>query len=264
MAFFDDLFFALDIAVEEGHRRCHIPIYYGIQFNQSGVLRLRIGDGPQLELEGAWVFITHPGTRFEYELAGNTPHDYRALCFNGPLAEIFAQRGLLPLNPEPIRIIHVQEFRQNLFRIGELFRAGSHDRAVWALEGLLLLLHEQRSLCELPDRQQIVIDQLAAEIRHHPEREINLEQWAGKLQIGVPHFRRLFKQHTESSPVRYRIRQQLALAAHLLTSSDALVSEIAEQVGIPDEYHFSHLFRKRYGLPPGRFRHLLSFHEKRK
>ena len=97
MAFFDDLFFALDIAVEEGHRRCHIPIYYGIQFNQSGVLHLRIGDGPQLELEGAWVFITHPGCRFEYELAGARPHHYRVICFNGVAVGRYIEHGLLPM-----------------------------------------------------------------------------------------------------------------------------------------------------------------------
>ncbi len=264
MAFYDDLFFALDTAVHDGHSRRHVPLYYGIQFNQSGLLRLRIGGGPMQELEGAWVFITHPGAEFEYELAGDLPHHYRVLCFNGPLAEFYARRGLLPLAPEPVRIIHPQEFRRKMLEIGELLRAGSHDRAVWSLEGLLLLLQEQKTMCALPGRQQSVIDELAAAIRRNPEQDFNLAEWSARLQIGVPHFRRLFKLYTESSPVRYRLLQQLAMAAQLLTSSDALVSEVAEQVGIPDEYHFSHLFRKRYGIPPGRFRHLLSFHEKRK
>ena len=138
-------------------------------------------------------------------------------------------------------------------------------RAVLLYEELLLMLHEDDGdVNPVPSHRRAEILALMDEIRRAPEKEYPFDRFAASRGMDLEYFRRLFKQHTESSPVRYRIRQQLALAAHLLTSSDALVSEIAEQVGIPDEYHFSHLFRKRYGLPPGRFRHLLSFHEKRK
>ena len=93
MDYYDDLFFALATPVPDFHRRTHVPIYYGIQFNRSGRLRLRIGDGEMLDLEGAWVFITHPGCRFEYELAGARPHHYRVICFNGAAVGRYIEHG---------------------------------------------------------------------------------------------------------------------------------------------------------------------------
>ena len=50
-----------------------------------------------LDLEGAWVFITHPGCRFEYELAGARPHHYRVICFNGAAVGRYIEHGLLPM-----------------------------------------------------------------------------------------------------------------------------------------------------------------------
>ena len=45
-----------------------------------------------------------------------------------------------------------------------------------------------------------------------------------------------------------------ALVVSMLRSSPELLKAIAAAVGCPDIYYFSRLFRRRFGVPPGRYR----------
>ncbi|MEI6423454.1 MAG: helix-turn-helix transcriptional regulator [Lentisphaerota bacterium] len=74
------------------------------------------------------------------------------------------------------------------------------------------------------------------------------------LGISYPHFRRIFRQYTGTSPVNYLIKCRLHNAAWLLLHSGDQISEIAEKCGIPDEFYFSRLFKKYYNLPPKTYR----------
>lgn len=49
-------------------------------------------------------------------------------------------------------------------------------------------------------------------------------------------------------------RERLQVAKNLLLSTDKPVSEIAAEVGISSEFHFNRLFKKSFGLPPGKYR----------
>jgi iron complex transport system substrate-binding protein len=43
-------------------------------------------------------------------------------------------------------------------------------------------------------------------------------------------------------------------ARTMLLSTDDTVGEIADKIGISDEYHFNKVFKRHVGVPPGRFR----------
>lgn len=49
-------------------------------------------------------------------------------------------------------------------------------------------------------------------------------------------------------------RERITRAKILLVSTDYSVKEIAQRVGMPNEYYFNRTFRKNVGKPPGRFR----------
>ena len=71
MNFFDGHYFSLYHSSPEFRGESHhVPIYYGIQYNHAGKLWLQIDHGERFEVEGAYVFITHPNAFFEY---GNAP-----------------------------------------------------------------------------------------------------------------------------------------------------------------------------------------------
>jgi AraC-like DNA-binding protein len=61
---------------------------------------------------------------------------------------------------------------------------------------------------------------------------------------------RLFKKHTEKTPVQYITDVKLMQAKELLSTTALPVSEIGERIGIPDLYYFSKLFRKHEGINP--------------
>lgn len=50
------------------------------------------------------------------------------------------------------------------------------------------------------------------------------------------------------------LQERIARAKVLLMSSTYSMNEIAKRVGIDNEYYFSRLFKKKVGIPPGRFR----------
>ena len=52
MNFYDGLTFPAAGVIPFGHHRAHTPLYYGIQFNTSGTLRLRINRGREYTLTG--------------------------------------------------------------------------------------------------------------------------------------------------------------------------------------------------------------------
>ena len=58
---------------------------------------------------------------------------------------------------------------------------------------------------------------------------------------------RAFRVMMGKGPIDYLIDLRLAKARQLLMTSRARVGEVAAQVGIPDVYHFSKLFKSGSG-----------------
>jgi len=69
-------------------------------------------------------------------------------------------------------------------------------------------------------------------------------------------FRRAFRQLTGETPSSFRRNQRLALARDFLRRRDLTLGRIAEVLGFFDAFHFSKLFKKRYGISPAVFRKL--------
>lgn len=88
----------------------------------------------------------------------------------------------------------------------------------------------------------------------HPTREWPLDELAAAVGMSVRNFSAAFHKQVGSPPKQFLIRQRLQMASVLLSESDLTVSEIAEQVGYPDFYYFSRLFRKKTGMSPSRYR----------
>jgi AraC-like DNA-binding protein len=68
------------------------------------------------------------------------------------------------------------------------------------------------------------------------------------------HFTALFKAHTGRTPRRFQIDERLERAVDLLRRPDLPVGEVALRTGFEDPLYFSRLFRRRYGLAPGKWR----------
>ncbi len=251
--FFSGLSFpAVGFASNEHHRR-HRPLYYGIQFNESGRFQLRIGDGKPWELSGAWAFITHPGAEFEYRLDPGDRHFYAYACFIGPRIRDYLSGGLLDLAPRPIRIGDPERFIRALAMLRQYREEHDAARCIWQLEDLLLQLKEESRRGEEPGGTAELAE-LRARIERHPEHDWDFPAEAARLGVTIQHFRRRFLALAGTSPQQFLIARRLERGATLLRESDLPQKEIARRCGIDDRYYFAALFKKHYQQPPGAYR----------
>lgn len=86
------------------------------------------------------------------------------------------------------------------------------------------------------------------------DKNIVIGDIAKSLFISPDYLRQLFQETFDESPMQYLIHRRIEHARHLLWQGDLLISEVARDCGIPNEYYFSRLFRKFTGLTPSAYR----------
>ena len=87
-------------------------------------------------------------------------------------------------------------------------------------------------------------------INQNYDKNITNEQLAELCDLSSTHFRRLFKEQTGVSPMQFRENIRLHWAIKLLESQMFTISEVAEELGYSDIYHFSKVIKRHTGNPP--------------
>ncbi|MFJ9863964.1 helix-turn-helix domain-containing protein [Streptomyces sp. NPDC101165] len=77
---------------------------------------------------------------------------------------------------------------------------------------------------------------------------------AGSVALSPSRFAHLFTLRTGRPPMRALREARLRHAARLLEATDLTVERVAAASGFPSAFHFSRVFRRRYGVPPGAYR----------
>jgi AraC-like DNA-binding protein len=67
-------------------------------------------------------------------------------------------------------------------------------------------------------------------------------------------FHAVFARALGCAPMAYLQRLRIARAQHLLIATDDPIAAVGRAVGIPDQFHFSRLFRRRVGESPTSYR----------
>lgn len=108
-----------------------------------------------------------------------------------------------------------------------------------------------RTLCggQIVPAPQWLLD-IRSHLETHFTEPIRLAHLARKIHRSAPYLCEQFKRHFGMSVIDYVIRLRLQRAAYLLCDHNKSIGEIAIQVGYDDIYHFSKLFKKRYGQSP--------------
>lgn len=97
---------------------------------------------------------------------------------------------------------------------------------------------------------QAVIDHIRADSSRH----WSLEELAQIAGLSVSQFSRRFRETTGSAPLEYLQRLRVQKACTLLATSRKSIGAIATEVGYPDAYYFSRIFKKRMNMTPRRHR----------
>jgi AraC-like DNA-binding protein len=92
-------------------------------------------------------------------------------------------------------------------------------------------------------------------VARHYRRELTLEMVAQAVGCSPRQLQRSYAQFGEMTFQEDLLARRMSAAAELLAEQRAIaVADVARLVGYSHSSHFARAFRRRYGLPPARFR----------
>lgn len=237
-----------------------------IAFVLSGAGQYHI-EGDIIDVQEGDLLIINPGVKHQALMSTDSEQ---------PTTEFFVgftdiqlkgyPANFLPV-PEGEHIIHTTgELRQKLFKIcssmeaeNAVCREGRYFMLkAYVMQMLLLVIREQ---CEQPlalkgyafesANKKYVVEQMVNYFEDHYSEKISLDQIAENMYLSPFYISKIFKSETGDTPIRHLINIRLEKAKELLENgAGGSVQEIAASVGYDDAYHFSKLFKKRYGITP--------------
>ncbi len=108
---------------------------------------------------------------------------------------------------------------------------------------------KDRNLIEDP-RISIVVDYILT----HPVKKYTSSLLSEMSGLSETTFRRIFKKQTGKSPNEFIREVRLTATARLLLLTDERINNIAYEVGFEDVNYFIRVFKKSFGMTPGKFR----------
>jgi len=119
-------------------------------------------------------------------------------------------------------------------------------------------LHERLqvagTMAPLPENQRRLMELAEVQLRQNPANPPSTAVLAIAAGFKPDTFARLFKRHTGVSVHGYVLELRLQRAQELLVENRLSVNQVAEAIGFTDQFYFSRLFSRRFGVPPSRLR----------
>nr|WP_294493978.1 AraC family transcriptional regulator [uncultured Mediterraneibacter sp.] len=91
-------------------------------------------------------------------------------------------------------------------------------------------------------------------VEDHYTEHITIDDMAALTYYSKSHFMKFFKQHMGTGFIEYLNDYRLTMAERLLRASDSSVLEIAEKSGFDNLSYFNRVFKRKYGISPGKWR----------
>lgn len=92
-------------------------------------------------------------------------------------------------------------------------------------------------------------------LNNHPSDNHSIDALAAMACLSPSHFKALFKQQLNATPMQYLTRLRMDKAMGLIKHTDLPIYKIAEACGYQDISAFSRRFLQTYQQPPSQFRH---------
>ena len=88
-------------------------------------------------------------------------------------------------------------------------------------------------------------------------KNITISEMAKTVGMSESNLYSVFKKATGTSPIKYLNEYRLSVAEELLRHTDENIKNIAEKVGIQDQFYFSKLFKAKYSMSPQQYRKII-------
>lgn len=120
-----------------------------------------------------------------------------------------------------------------------------------------LLLYELADLRsgKAEDAEQELANKTIALVDRTPHRSFRVQDVAEKFEVSTKTIERAIKKKTEMTFSKYQTSRKLEMAAQQMrVEPDIRLAEIAATFGFYNEFHFSRLFKNKYGLSPSKYK----------
>jgi AraC family cel operon transcriptional repressor len=235
-------------------KELHSHDYVELFWVQNGIIRHHTEDGINVLSEGTLVVVPKGQT---HALQGKGDHAMVVmLCLATSLTDNIAKR-----HTPCARIMHVpciREFQRDPRQMAALnqtaLRLERSPCDAFATEAFLLPLLVD--LLDGPDMADAPA-WLSKACTDAQDPKIFRNGATGFVALtgkAHPHVSRTMKRHTNQTPVQYINDLRMGHAARALTGSNDPLSEIADEIGLPNLSHFHKVFRAKYGITPAQYR----------
>lgn len=229
-------------------------IFCGETFLEQQIELGRDSSMPVLDLEKMRIMLENQGRR---ELLGYLR------------GELEHKVKLNALNEQSLKVVR-QEFQQAVYtylanrgiQISRLFSdhvsiqiAEKAEQSIVDLMRWANYLLERVFACEEEIRKsQTLIEKIHAYIHEHYKEGIGRNEIGAEFHLVPEYVARLYKRKTGRNLKDYINEYRIEQAKILLKTSDMLVGDISEEVGIDNISYFSTLFKKNTGVSPNEYR----------
>jgi len=239
--------------------RGRILSHYQISMIISGGMIYYTGNR-NLKLEPGNVIISYPGISHRYHSDPDKGLEEIWVSFNGYYMDMLLKKNFFPndilripssLNTRLLCVFHSildMASRQGLKTQKQL---SSH------LLDLLSILRISMLALGSESHSASLVEKAIGMM--HCEIGANLDSayFADKLNISLPHFRRVFKQTSGIPPHLFFQKLKIQKAKELL-ESNLTVKDTSLRLGFEDQCYFSRIFKKDTGVSPGKYRDSLT------
>lgn len=240
------------------YRLSDVPGYL-LHFVRAGRLQQCIRN-QRFDVDAGSVALMDRSVRTETINCGDRPVEVWWVAFNGKdMPHLFTE---LRADRMPVFSLEdSQQFAEHFQRLIDLIRlkpVGHEAKAFAALAAMLAELYASRQtiagLTQLVGDKVVLSDAVRTAMdyvtRYHAESTLTLERIREAAGVSVRHLNRLFTSELNMTPMRYLRQFRIERARELLAYTDKSVEEVASLVGIPNQSHFTYIFRRMTGQPP--------------
>jgi AraC-like DNA-binding protein len=254
------------LTVLSGHSRETSTAYYNDgkkELNSYGVWQYTIGGRGRLDtketsrelLPGSLMIVSVPGPQAYYLPEDSDCWEFVFIVLIGREAIRLTRMieknvgRVIDATAIPATISRFHELTGKLFA-GEIQDPFKNSEYTYRL--CMSFLEEAAGIKQAGETH--AFEELKKFLRENIFRDISVEEMAEVMQLSRSHFTRIFSKDMGMSPRLYLEGLRLKTATDILFREGSSVKEAAIQCGIPDVNYFCRLFKKRFGISPGKYR----------
>lgn len=226
---------------------------YYLIYILNGVLNIELNN-IKATMSAGNLIIIKPETEYYYYTKKNSTVAYMAIHITGSKVEEYLNGFSIPVNKicNCGYINNMINYWKRLQREFILYDKFFDQTTVAILTQILARFSRAINSTDIKN----FLTQSVTYIHDNFQKKISIKYLADLEEISESYYRTVFKQIFGKTPGEYITFLRLTAAAEYLEITNKSLAEIAALVGYNDEFYLGKMFKKEFGISPGKYRKL--------